>query len=257
MTGNPAAVVLFGGREWPPDDTLKAIAGENNLSETAFLLPARDGQSEFRLRWWTPQTEVSLCGHGTLAAGHVALDHLFGVERPHCTFITRSGVLRVMRVGERLAVDLPRLTLFSIPTPPGLVEAIGAEPVECWRGNHPYLFARFEREEDVRRLRPDFRALRPISPGSLCVTAPADSREIDFVSRFFAPAVGISEDPVTGSTHGGLGPLWQQRLGGKTRLEARQLSARGGALAVEVKNDREVRVIGGVVTVGQGHMRIR
>jgi PhzF family phenazine biosynthesis protein len=231
FAGNPAAVCPL--KEWLPDDVLQAIAAENNLSETAFLL--REGD-DYALRWFTPAVEIDLCGHATLASGHVVFRFL-EPERRSVAFRTRkAGTLTVSRQGELLAMDFPARRAAPCALPAALTAALGAEPVELLAGDRDWL-AVFPSAEDVRALHPDFRALEKLGR-TLIVTAPGRDG-IDFVSRFFGPTVGIDEDPVTGSAHCTLVPYWAERTG-RTRLEARQLSARGGALSCELAGDRVV-----------------
>ncbi len=227
FAGNPAAVCLL--QDWPEDRLLQAIAAENNLSETAFL--AREGAG-WRLRWFTPAVEVALCGHATLASAHVVFEHL-EPEAERVEFETLSGRLGVVRDGPALRMDLPA----NPPAPaalPGLAEALGAAPEAVLRGSDIAL-AVFADEEAVRALRPDFRALARLDCHLIAATAPG--RDADFVSRCFAPAAGIDEDPVTGSAHCALAPYWAERLGKRT-LAARQVSARGGALSCALEGER-------------------
>jgi PhzF family phenazine biosynthesis protein len=232
FAGNPAAVCPL--EAWLPDATLQAIAAENNLSETAFFVPADGG---YELRWFTPRTEVDLCGHATLATGHVIFRFL-EPELRQVTFRTRrAGVLAVSRQGDGLAMDFPARPAERVATPAGLAAALGAEPAEVLALSRDYL-AVFDGAEQVEALRPDFAALSRLDRFAVIVTAPGDGGA-DFVSRFFAPALGIDEDPVTGSAHCTLAPYWAGRLG-KRRLRARQVSARGGDLDCELKGDRVV-----------------
>lgn len=243
FTGNPAAVVPL--RTWLPDATLQAIAMENNLSETAFLVP--HDEADFHLRWFTPALEVNLCGHATLATTHVLMDHC-GWEADTVTYHCRSGKLSVERTGDIYTLDFPAYALEAIDAPAGLAEALGAAPTEVHRGTH--LFAVFERESDVRALRPDFKALGAMQPGYIIATAPGDDH--DFVSRFFAPGAGIDEDPVTGSAHCTSAPYWAQRLN-KTTLAARQISQRGGDLiCTHSPGSGRVGIAGRAITILEG-----
>lgn len=228
--GNPAAVCPL--EEWLDDETLRAIAAENNLSETAFLVP-EDGA--WRLRWFTPSTEVDLCGHATLAAAWV----LFERERTgvdSIRFLTRGGPLTVTREEGRLVMDFPSRPPRPKEAPRALIEGLGAEPEEVRASERDYL-VRYAEEDEVRKLRPDFGRLRTLDRLGVIVTAPGTG--CDFVSRFFAPSVGVQEDPVTGSAHCTLAPFWAERLeAGESWMEARQLSTRGGRLACRVRGDR-------------------
>jgi len=221
--GNPAAVVPL--ESWPDDAVLQYIAEENNLSETAFV--AREGRY-WRLRWFTPVTEVALCGHATLATAYTLWQHLgIGGNRVH--FITHSGQLTACRNGERIEIELPEAS--PVPAPPELAEAVwralGMRGETVLSANFP--LAVLESAEQLRRLDPDMNALRRLDAPGLIVTAPGDREGVDFVSRFFAPTVGIPEDPVTGAAHCALVPYWTDRTG-RPELHALQLSKRGGEL---------------------------
>ena len=226
--GNPAAVCPLD--DWPEDRFLQAIATENNLSETAFFVAQGD---RYHLRWFTPAAEVDLCGHATLATAWV-LFHRLGLAGDQVRFDTRSGQLAVRRTGDVLLLDLPSVPAASVETPSGLAVALGAEPVEVLAAERDYL-ALYSSEQDVRDLDPDFGLLRQLDRPGFIATAPGTN--CDFVSRFFAPALGVPEDPVTGSAHCTLTPYWSDRLG-KTRHHARQISNRGGDLLCEQLGDR-------------------
>jgi predicted PhzF superfamily epimerase YddE/YHI9 len=217
--GNPAAVCPL--ESWLADGVMQAIAAENNLSETAFFVPARDG---YDLRWFTPTLEVDLCGHATLASAHIVFDRLDEAART-VRFHTRSGALEVARGGDLLVLDFPALPAEPCEPPAALLEGLGARPREVRRATN-YL-AVFDTEDAVRALAPDMARLLRLAPHAVIATAPG--ADVDFVSRFFAPAHGVPEDPVTGSAHCTLTPYWAGRLG-KERLHARQVSARGGDL---------------------------
>ena len=246
--GNPAAIMPLS--DWLPDSLLQDIAMENNLSETAFLVKAAEG---FELRWFTPQVEVDLCGHATLAAAHVLFTHLdHGADE--VVFHTRSGELRVTRSRHGLTLDFPVNVLQPSEVDLAVCNALGATASEAFtpashRGAALYVF---EFEEDVAKLSPDFSALLAASESSIIVTAPGD--DCDFVSRFFGPQVGINEDPVTGSAHCSLVPYWSSRLH-KSELLARQISSRGGSLECELRNDR-VFMTGNGVTFMQGSVAL-
>lgn len=227
FTGNPAAVVPL--REWLPEATMQAIALENNLSETAFFVARDDGG--FDLRWFTPLIEVDLCGHATQAAAWV-LFNLLNHAGDSIAFHTRSGPLTVSRDGDRLAMDFPA----QPPAPAeigNVTDALGVEPEAVLAA--PYAMAVMDSEETVRAIQPDFVKIAALDIPELIITALG--KDCDFVSRFFAPAGGIDEDPVTGSAHCILIPYWSDRLG-KTKLFARQVSSRGGALWCALKGDR-------------------
>jgi predicted PhzF superfamily epimerase YddE/YHI9 len=245
--GNPAAVVPL--EEWLPAATMQAIAAENNLAETAFFV--REG-ADYALRWFTPTVEVELCGHATLASAHV----IFGwvePERDRVRFRTlQAGTLTVARSGDGLALDFPAYPPASCTIPSELPSVLGKRPAEMQRCGERYL-AVFEHRHEVAELKPDFVALRAHCHGRLIVTAPgADG--VDFVSRFFAPGFGIDEDPVTGSAHCVLIPYWAKRLG-KTRLDARQISRRGGVLSCALDGDR-VTIAGRCVLYLEGTITV-
>lgn len=238
--GNPAAVCPL--ERWLPDKTLLSIAAENNLPETAFLVPKEQG---FHIRWFTPLREVDLCGHATLASAHLLFQVLgFGGER--ISLDSRSGPLSVTRRNDLIELDFPASPPHPCETPPAIARAFGVMPLET-RKSGDYLVL-FEREEDVRALRPDFSTL--MSTGARGVIATAPGSDADFVSRFFAPSFGIDEDPVTGSAHCTLVPYWAEKLG-KTRFHARQISERGGDLWCELRGDR-VLIAGRAVLYSEG-----
>lgn len=244
--GNPAAVMPL--EAWLDDATLQAIALENNLSETAFFVADGDG---FALRWFTPTVEVQLCGHATLATAHVLFEHL-GYVGDDIRFSTLSGELRVTRAGAGLRLDFPARPLPPADVDVAVCDALGAVASESLATDDPagYLMCVYEFEEDVTALAPDFAALKAAT--GRCVIATAPGEQCDFVSRFFAPRVGIDEDPVTGSAHCSLVPYWAARLG-RTRLRARQVSPRGGDLSCELEGDR-VLLTGTAVTFMQGQV---
>ncbi len=244
--GNPAAVCPLA--EWLDDATLQAIATENNLSETAYFV-ARDGAYE--PRWFTPAAEVDLCGHATLASAHTlwATGNLKPDEPAR--FHTRSGVLVARKQGERIELDLPALPTEPVMPPAGLAAALGAEPRHVRKNKFDYLIE-LSSEEQVRDLRPDFQALGKIPSGGFIVTSRGEGAGFDCVSRYFAPAVGIDEDPVTGAAHCALGPYWSEKLG-RQELDAFQASARGGELHIRVAGDR-VYLSGHGVTVLEGSL---
>lgn len=235
FAGNPAAVCPL--EAWLADDVMQNIAAENNLSETAFFV--RDvpgGPGAFGLRWFTPSAEVDLCGHATLASAWVILNRL-DPDRDDVRFETRSGPLTVeRRADDRLLMDFPARPAVPRDPPRALVEGLGAAAVEVWASDRDYLVI-LEGEDDVRKLKPDFARLRGLDRLGIIASAPGISA--DFVSRFFAPSVGVPEDPVTGSAHCTLTPYWADRLGrGEAPLEARQISARGGTLICRHLGDR-------------------
>jgi PhzF family phenazine biosynthesis protein len=243
--GNPAAICPL--EEWLPDAVLQAMAAENNLSETAYYV--RDGQ-QFHLRWFTPAVEVDLCGHATLASAMVILDVRKEVATSRVEFATRSGTLVVERDGDRYALDFPALPPAPCSVPPQLTDALGSEPTEVLASRG--CFCVYRNEADVRAIEPDMAKLMAIDSFAFAVTAPGS--DCDFVSRFFAPAQGIPEDPVTGSAHCTLIPYWSRRLG-KNSLFARQISTRGGELWCELRGDR-VRIAGHGVLYLEGTIEV-
>lgn len=243
FTGNPAAVVPLD--DWLPDPLLQAIAEENNLSETAFFVPSAHG---FRLRWFTPVTEVALCGHATLASAHVLFTHR-GFDGSVITFETLSGDLRVRQRDNQLAMDFPARHPHAVKAPAPLVAALGREP-EAVLAADDYV-AVFRDESEILALTPDQARLRDLELRGVVVTAPG--RNVDFVSRFFAPKVGVPEDPVTGSAHCALAPYWAAKLG-KKELHARQLSRRGGDVHCEVRGE-QVILAGSAVTIMETEIR--
>lgn len=227
FSGNPAAVCPLDG--WLPDAVLLSIAAENNLAETAFFVKEGDG---FRLRWFTPVTEVDLCGHATLASADV-LFRVLGYPEPVVRFATRSGTLAVERRGDAYAMDFPVTAPEACEPPLALVEGLGLTPTATLKA-FDYV-AVVDTEAAVRALAPDFTRLAALDLRGVAVTAPGD--RVDFVSRFFAPAFGVNEDPVTGSAHCELAPYWSHRLG-KTSLHAEQISPRGGTVRCELRGPR-------------------
>ena len=245
FTGNPAAVCPLAA--WLPDDVMQKIAAENNLSETAFLV---GGDGRYQIRWMTPATEVDLCGHATLASAHVVF-HALEPVRKDVRFESKSGPLAVRADGERLVLDFPARPPQRRELEKDVVAALGRAPVELWAARD-YL-AVFATADEVRGLAPDMARLRALDLTGMSVTAPGRG-DVDFVSRWFGPAWGIDEDPVTGSAHCTLVPYWSQRLG-KSRLHALQVSARGGDLVCDLRGDR-VEIGGRVAPYLVGTIRI-
>jgi PhzF family phenazine biosynthesis protein len=229
FSGNPAAVVLL--KEWLPEATMQAIAAENNLAETAFVVAREDVSL---LRWFSPAVEVDLCGHATLAAGHVLFRYVYpALEK--VSFETKSGILHVQRKGDQLSLDFPARPGKSVVVSDALASALRAKPREAYLARD--ILAVFDSEADIRNLRPDFEAIAKLDAFAVIVSAPGS--DVDFVSRFFCPGGGVPEDPVTGSAHCTLTPYWANRLR-KTSLSAKQLSPRGGELQCELRNDRVI-----------------
>lgn len=230
FSGNPAAVCPLDA--WLDDDTMQGIAAEKNLSETAFIVASETG---YELRWFTPAIEVDLCGHATLAAGYIVLNHL-RPDLDSISFDTVSGQLTVNRVGDWLSMDFPARPPTSATVTQALSDALGQAPSEVHVSRD--ILAVYEDEASVRRLSPDQAKLRGLDEG-LGVIVTARGGAVDFVSRFFVPKAGIAEDPVTGSAHCTLVPFWAERLG-RSRLVAHQVSSRGGELHCEHRGDRVI-----------------
>jgi PhzF family phenazine biosynthesis protein len=248
FTGNPAAVLVLD--EAPSDAWMAAVARETNVSDTGFVIREELPDADFRLRWFTPAAEVDLCGHATLASAHCLFED--GVSGP-IRFATRSGVLTVSRRPDgALAMDFPAWSPAEIDAQAVVAAALGA-PVE-WTGrtdNEVFLLARLADERSVRNLDPDLTAVSELDALAVIATAVADAgQEYDFVSRLFAPKLGIPEDPVTGSSHTVLAPFWAGRLG-RTSLVGLQASTRSGQVGVELNGDR-VTVSGRAITVLDG-----
>lgn len=244
FTGNQAAVMILDS--WPDDATLQAIGAENMFAETAFLVRDESGVADWELRWFTPAIEARLCGHATLASGHVLLSREPG--RDAVRFRTRkAGILEVRRVGGGYEVALPAIRTSPAPWPEA-VAALGAEPLEIFRSPEEYDIFLFDSEASVRGLTPDFRALAALGVNVFIATAPG--RDTDVVSRVFVPGAGIDEDPVTGSAHGALTPFWTARLG-RDSFTAWQASARGGQLTCRLDGER-AWIGGECVTVAEG-----
>ncbi|AUW57762.1 PhzF family phenazine biosynthesis protein [Sphingobium sp. SCG-1] len=246
FTGNPAAVMPLDA--WLPDDMLQAIAAENNLAETAFTVPDLTGEADYELRWFTPMVEVALCGHATLASGHVL------IEGDAIRFRTRkAGVLEVRRDGEGYALDLPAWEMVGRDLPE-IVAGMGGAPVETYWRDGGYSLLVYGSAAEILALTPDFHGLRAIDPGDILYIATAPGDDTDIISRVFAPGAGINEDPVTGSAHALLTAYWAKRLG-RDSFTAFQASQRGGRLTCRLAGGRAV--LGGrCATVIEGVFRV-
>jgi len=242
--GNPAAVCPL--NTWLPDETMQAIASENNLSETVFFVPREGG---FSIRWFTPTVEVNLCGHATLASAYV-LFHELEYKEGNIVFFSRSGELVVKRVGEWLELDFPLQTPLACPVPQAITDAFQVKPLTCLKAED-YLVV-FEQASDVIQANPDLTCLKELDLRGVIITAKSDS--YDFVSRFFAPNYGIDEDPVTGSAFTQLIPYWSEQLG-KSKLSAKQVSKRGGEVLCELVGQR-VKISGKAVKYLEGTIDI-
>ena len=226
--GNPAAVCILD--QELDEVTMQSIAAQNNLAETAFLLGSG---AEYTIRWFTPLVEVDLCGHASLASAWVIFKTLDPGSDKLC-FHSRSGELHIHQDGDFLSLDFPSDHVKEAPAPEMLIESLGSDPLRVYKGRSDYLLE-FENESEIRKLAPDFQALKQVNARGIIVTAPGE--DVDFVSRFFAPSVGINEDPVTGSAHTSLTPFWSKKLN-KTKLEAIQLSPRSGRISCTYLGER-------------------
>ena len=244
FTGNPAAVMPL--EAWLDDAILQAIAAENNLAETAFIVPWAGDEADFELRWFTPMLEVALCGHATLATGHVLLSRNQAIDKVR--FMTRrAGPLDVTRDGDGYKLALPAWRLVPKPLPDH-VAALGGSPIETQWRDGGYALLRYESAADVLALTPDFRAMRPL--GDILFIATAPGTDTDIVSRVFVPGAGIDEDPVTGSAHCLLATYWAEKLG-RNSFTAYQASERGGYLGCALEGERVI-LSGKCVTVIEG-----
>ena len=247
--GNPAAVVLLD--KWLPDEVMQSIASENNLSETAFICLEQNG---IGIRWFTPKTEVELCGHATLASAFVVFKYLKPpVDK--LTFITqKSGNLFVTKTNNNwIEMDFPPYSIKPVNAPIGLIDALGTKPLSIYEAG-PDMLLVYGNEKEIRDIKPDFLNLAKINTRGVIITAPREKNmiNVDFVSRFFAPRLGISEDPVTGSAHCSLTPYWTKVLN-KSTVIGYQLSVRGGLLKCELKQDRVI-ISGQAVCVLEGNL---
>jgi len=248
FSGNPAAICLL--EKQAPDDWMQSLAAEMNLAETAF--PIKTGDNEFDLRWMTPTMEVDLCGHATLATAHALWSKGLADKSRPITFHTRSGVLKASLSADGITLDFPLIATSPCPPQPELIKSLGAvNPQSVVKAGPDYL-VELCCAEDVRNISPDLLSLAKIQMRGVIVTSTADEHDVDFVSRFFAPAAGINEDPVTGSAHCALAPYWAGKLA-KTTFVAKQVSKRGGELKVEIRGDR-VLLTGNAVTVWEGEV---
>ena len=244
FAGNPAAVCVM--REWPADEWLRSVAREMNLSETAFLVP-RDGG--FDLRWLTPAVVVDLCGHATVASAHVLWQDGHLPADQQARFHTRSGLLTADRRGDWIELDFPVKIATPAEPPPQLLQSLGVASPVCVAKNAFDYLVEVESEEKLRALKPDFTMLGKVPVRGVIVTARSSTSGFDFISRFFAPASGINEDPVTGSAHTALGPYWGAKLG-KTEMTGFQASARGGVVRIRLNGER-IMLGGQAVTIMQ------
>lgn len=229
--GNPAAVIVLA--EWMDESFMQNIAAENNLSETAFVVPQND---DYAIRWFTPNTEVALCGHATLASAHVLFNY-YNHPTDKIIFQSRErGALSVTKSGDRLSLNFPVDAIEKVETPKLLIDAFGQQPLETYKGKTDYALV-YASQKEIESAHPNFALIAKSGVRGVMITAPGD--EVDFVSRFFAPLAGVNEDPVTGSAHTTLIPIWSEKLG-KNKMKAKQLSARKGDLECEIVGDRVI-----------------
>ena len=242
--GNPAAVCILD--DWLDDRLMQQIAMENNLSETAFAVQKN---KQFHIRWFTPETEVTLCGHATLATAHVLFTH-YHYPGNEITFKSRQrGILKVRKEADALTLNFPADNIKKTTPPPGLIKSLGKKPQEVWKGKTDYLLV-YKTEKDIRTITPNYHLLTLVKARGTIITAPGTTT--DFVSRFFAPQVGINEDPATGSAHTILIPYWAEHLN-KKELTAIQLSKRQGQLNCRLENNR-VSISGKATTYLEGEI---
>ncbi len=249
FSGNPAAVCPISN--WPEDNVLMAVAKENNLAETAYFKPLNNGH--YHLRWFTPEIEIDLCGHATLASAYVIFEEL-GYEGDQITFESKSGILTVSKTEGYYELDFPSRPPVQAELPQLILDGLNIQPTEVWKARDYLLL--YDSEEDIRMIDPNIAVINEINidPGGIIVTAKSEAEGIDFVSRFFTPQASIFEDPVTGSAHCTLVPFWASRLK-KLEFNARQLSQRGGALYCQLDQDR-VKIRGQAVKYMQGTIEI-
>jgi PhzF family phenazine biosynthesis protein len=244
--GNPAAVCILDN--WLDAGLMQRIAAENNLAETAFAVKRA---ADYEIRWFTPTTEVALCGHATLATAYV-LFHYYNYQNDKLPFYSQqSGLLSVTKNKDMLTLDFPKDIVKKVPAPPGIIDAFHKKPLEVYKGKTDYLLL-YETQKDIEACDPNLYILKKSDARGVIITAVGD--EVDFVSRFFAPGSGVDEDPVTGSAHTTLTPFWSQRLG-KTTLRAQQLSQRKGELLCELAGER-VKISGKAVPYLTGEIYI-
>lgn len=245
FSGNPAAVCPL--EKWLDNSVLQNIAAENNLPETAFFVDKGD---YYELRWFTPETEIDLCGHATLASAYVINKYLH-YSKKKIVFQSQSGKLEVEIDDELLSMYFPSRPAVPVQTPESLVEGLGIVPLDVMKSRDFLVI--YENQEQIETLKPDLNTLKELDGFGIIVTAPG--KEVDFVSRFFAPGAGISEDPVTGSSHCTLIPYWSERLGQKDMI-ARQLSSRGGKLYCSMLENNMVKISGSAVSYLEGYINI-
>lgn len=244
--GNPAGVCILD--EWISETEMQLIGEENNLSETAFVGPGKNG---YKIRWFTPLMEVKLCGHATLAAGYVLFNY-YGYQKEKVNFETEyRGIISVEKGDNLFTLNFPEDELIECEVPQSFVDGLGVKPLKCFKGKTDYLLI-YKSESVIQSMSPNYETISTIDCRGVIVSAPGDN--VDFVSRFFAPQAGVNEDPVTGSAHTSLTPYWANQFG-KSKLSAKQISRRGGDLICEMKEDR-VLISGNAVTFLEGYLYV-
>jgi PhzF family phenazine biosynthesis protein len=246
FSGNPAAVCLLD--EWLSSELMQKIGAENNLSETAFVVPKGDN---YKIRWFTPTIEVELCGHATLASAHVLFTHNNYLKEKIIFHSRKRGELTVKKDGDFLTLDFPADKVAKIDAPHSLLKAFNLKPLECYKGRTDYMLI-YSSQEEIEKIQPDFNQI--LLSGARGVIVTAKGKDTDFVSRFFAPNAGINEDPVTGSAHTSLTPYWTEKTG-KNVLTAKQISKRQGELKCELSGGR-VKISGKAITYLIGEIEI-
>jgi PhzF family phenazine biosynthesis protein len=247
--GNPAAVCILENEM--PESWMQNIAAEMNLSETSFVMPR---MKEPIIRFFTPSAEIPLCGHATLSTGHIFFETGIASKNEEIIFSSKAGKLIVRSSGSWIVMNFPSYKCEAFPVPEGISDILGIVPTELYNTGHGWKLALLNDEKSVRSMKPDFDILMESGYGDLIVTAPSDDKNFDFCVRCFAPALGINEDPVTGSAHCALAPFWKEKTG-KTRMVSHQVSERGGILKVDVIGDR-VEVSGQATTILKGALLV-
>jgi PhzF family phenazine biosynthesis protein len=248
FNGNPAGVVLL--NKGQSEDWMLSVAREMNLSETAFLIGEK---TSYNLRWFTPATEVDLCGHATLSAAHILYEKGIVEKSELIEFTTRSGVLTISYVDGWIEMDFPSFTAEEVTLGDAYIQALKCKPVEIYSSG-VNIMAVFSDPEDIYNLSPDFNLIKQLDAQGVIATSLSDVSEFDFISRYFAPRLGVNEDPVTGSAHCSLGPYWEKILN-KKFLRAKQVSDRGGELQIRIESGRTF-ICGQAVTVFSGKIHI-
>jgi PhzF family phenazine biosynthesis protein len=240
--GNPAGVCIL--EKEMPDEWMQSIAAEIHVSETAFI---SGGKDEYKIRFFTPESEIPLCGHATLSSAHIMYETGIVNRNDEIVFSSKAGKLKIRCLDNWIIMNFPAYELSPVPVPPDISRYIGTKPAELYRTAHGWTFTLLENEEDVLKLNPDFKAMKNTIYGDLIVTAPSSDPRYDFCVRCFAPALGIDEDPVTGSAHCALVPFWHKKTGRK-EFTSHQVSKRGGILKVSLLGDR-VEIAGQAITI--------